>query len=202
MDYWEGFLLGPLWSDTDYETKRHGGQILGIGAVVWLAIVALVLRPEMQSFWISPLALRLSLLLFIALVAVSPFLSRVYYRLAWPLRGAVLCVQFAKLVAGMLVPANLLLKGFHLDLVALQDQAMVFFNEYLSGIIDRFTGDYGGAGMIIGIVAGGASIALMGAGIVLASLIAPRLVLCAMRAVQWIYDSLLFRFLFRRWGFG
>lgn len=23
MDYLEGFLIGPVWTDTDYETKRH-----------------------------------------------------------------------------------------------------------------------------------------------------------------------------------
>ncbi len=202
LDYWEGFLLGPLWSDTDYETKRHGGQILGIGALVWLGIAAIVVMPGAQDFWISPASLRLSMLLFIGLVAVSPFLSRIYYRLAWPLRLIVLGLQLVKLMAGMWIPVNLLLKGFHLDLASLQDQAMVFFNEYLSGIIDRFTGDYGGAGMIIGIIAGGTSIALMGTGIVLAALIAPRLALCVMRASQWVYDSLLFRLLFRRWGFS
>jgi len=202
LDYWEGFLLGPLWSDTDYENRRHGGLILGIGVVVWAAIAVIVLLPGTQSVWISPASLRMSMLFYVGLTLVSPFLSRIYYRLAFPLRIVALGIQLAKFCAGMMVPVNILLKGFRLDLPSLQDEALVFFNEYLSGIIDRFTGDYGGAGMIIGIGVGGVSIALMGAGIALASLIAPRVILAAMRIIQWIYDSLLFRLVFRRWGFG
>ncbi len=202
LDYWEGFLLGPLWSDTDYENRRHGGLILGIGVLVWAAIAVIVLLPGTQSVWISPASLRMSMLFYVGLTLVSPFLSRIYYRLAFPLRIAALGIQLAKFCAGMMIPVNILLKGFRLDLPSLQDEALVFFNEYLSGIIDRFTGEYGGAGMIIGIGVGGVSIALMGAGIALASLIAPRVILAAMRVIQWIYDSLLFRLVFRRWGFS
>jgi hypothetical protein len=170
--------------------------------VVWAAIAVIVLLPGTQSVWISPASLRMSMLFYVGLTLVSPFLSRIYYRLIFPMRIAALGVQLAKFCAGMLVPVNLLLKGFRLDLPSLQDEALLFFNEYLSGIIDRFTGEYGGSGMIIGIAVGGVSIALMGAGIALASLIAPRVILAAMRVVQWLYDSLLFRLVFRRWGFS
>ncbi len=201
MDYWEGFLLGPLWSDTDYETRRHGGLILGVGLVVWAAIIAIVLLPGTQSAAISPGSLRLSLAAYIALTLVSPVISRYYYRCVFPLRIAILLVQLVKIAAGMMVPVNILLAGFKLDLVALQAEAMVFFNEYLGGMIDRFTDVYsGGIGMIIGIVIGGLSLLLMGIGIALVSLIAPRIILAGMRIIQWTYDTVLFRLVFHRFG--
>lgn len=200
MDYWEGFLLGPLWSDTDYENHRHSGQILGIGMVLWIAIIAIVLLPGTQSAAISSQSFRLSLIVCIALTLVSPLISRVYYRCAFPIRIAILLVQLTKITAGMMVPVNLLLAGFKLDLPSLQTQAIEFFNEYLGGMIDRFTGTYKGLGMIIGIVAGGLSIFLMGVGIALAALIVPRLILSGMRIVQWAYDSILFRLIFRKVG--
>ncbi len=202
MDYWEGFLLGPLWSDTDYETRRHAGLILGIGAIVWAAVFLIVLLPGMQSVFISPVSLRLSIGVFIALTLASPFLCRFFYRCPLPLRIVILAVLLLKIVAGMMVPVNLLLADFHLDIDTLQSDAMLFFNDYLGGMIDKFTDGYGGTGMIIGIVVGGLSILLMGTGIALASLIAPRLILAGMRLLQWAYDSLLFRLVFRRLGFN
>ena len=200
MDYWEGFLLGPLWSDSDYETRRHNGQILGIGLVVWVAIAAIILMPGAQNIAISDASLRFCIVVYAALFFVSPFLSRFYYPCVFPVKIAILLVQLGKLAAGMMVPVNILLKGFTLDFAALQDEAMVFFNEYLGGMIDRFTGTYNGLGMIIGIVAGGLSIFLMGTGIALAALITPRLLLAGMRILQWVYDSVVFRLIFRRVG--
>ena len=200
MDYWEGFLLGPLWSDSDYETRRHNGQILGIGLVVWAAIAAIVLMPGVQTIAISPTSLRLSIIVYAALFLLSPFMSRFYYSCVFPVKIVILLVLLAKFAAGMMIPVNFLLEGFTLDLVALQDEALIFFNEYLGGMIDRFIGTYNGLGMIIGIVVGGLSIFLMGLGIALVSLIAPRIIFAGMRILQWAYDSVVFRLIFRRVG--
>ncbi len=201
MDYWEGFLLGPLWSDTDYETRRHSGLILGVGLVVWAAIIAIVLLPGTQSAAISRGSLRFSLVVYLLLTIGSPFISRYYYRCVFPARIAILLVQLAKLTAGMMVPVNILLAGFKLDLAALQAEAMVFFNEYLGGMIDRFTAAYaGGTGMLIGIFVGGLSLLLMGVGIALVCLIAPRFILAGMRLIQWTYDTVLFRLVFHRFS--
>lgn len=202
MDFWEGFLLGPLWSDTDYETRRHAGQLFGIGAVVWFFIALIVLFPDRGGILISPRMLKLAVVTFVSLTLISPFLSRIYFRYTFPVKVLILVVGLFKTMAGMLIPVNILLSGFELDLPSLQDQSMIFLNEYLGDMIDRFTDTYQGLGMIIGIAVGGLSLILMGIGIVIVSLITPRLIVAGEKCIQWVYDSLLFRILFHRVGFS
>jgi len=74
MDFLEGYLLGPQWSDTEYETRHHAGFHLLLGLAVALAFGFLLVNPDQAARWVWPW--QIPLLLFSALVLVNPLLCR------------------------------------------------------------------------------------------------------------------------------
>ncbi len=49
MDYLEGFLIGPVWSDTDYRSRRHFSAHVFLAAMMAAAFVLLTLYPNLAA---------------------------------------------------------------------------------------------------------------------------------------------------------
>ena len=86
MDYLEGLFLGKLWSDTDFENRRHLGLFTLYGFLVALIFSFRYLtgRPLLFLGSFNTLQLVLLILLFLA----CPFICFRYYRM--PLWGKLL----------------------------------------------------------------------------------------------------------------
>ncbi|NJP40732.1 hypothetical protein HCH52_06665 [Oscillospiraceae bacterium HV4-5-C5C] len=96
MDYLEGSLLGPFWSDTDYETRSHHGRAILISLLFWLVLAAAVWRYNTAgvSLWLT--VPRFWLQFLILLTVLSPLVSMFYYRLPFFLRLSVIVFQIIK----------------------------------------------------------------------------------------------------------
>ena len=86
LDYLEGLLLGKLWSDTDYENRRHFGLFVLYGLFVDAIVLYIyILNKGLFGFGsIGPIHIAVFVLLFLA----NPFICFRYYRM--PLWGKLL----------------------------------------------------------------------------------------------------------------
>ncbi len=189
MDFLEGFLLGPLWSDTEFETRRHRGFYWFIGLAVSALLAYLVLYPEK-----SPLLLEVSvtglIALFFFLALVSPLLSHIYYRMILPVRLVILLLQALKYAAGMLVLLRQVLPRISFNSATVGQDSMDFINRIIGATTDYFTGMAQGTGMIVGIVAGGLGVVLVMILAALVALVVPIIWLYIMRLIQGVIDQL------------
>ena len=81
MDYLEGLLLGRLWSDTDFENRKHFGLFIIYGLLVDAIIfyIYIVGKGLLGFGIIGPLHIAVFTLLFLA----NPFICFRYYRMPW-----------------------------------------------------------------------------------------------------------------------
>lgn len=96
MDYLEGALLGPMWSDTDYENRRHRGAGLWLSLLFWALLVYLTLLINKgQATVISSKPVLWGVFLFLCIL-VSPLLSFIYYDHGFGIRLSILIFQAFK----------------------------------------------------------------------------------------------------------
>lgn len=91
MDYLEGFLIGSVWSDTDYRSRRHVNAHILLAAAMGALFVFLVLFPQRQTQLIL-IDWPLSLVLLIALVFLTPIFAILYRRLPFYVRPLVILI--------------------------------------------------------------------------------------------------------------
>ena len=94
MDYLEGLLLGRLWSDTDYENRKHFGLFVWYGLFVDAIVLYIyILGRGLLGFGnIGPIHIAVFVLLFLA----NPFICFRYYRMPWWGKIMILAVKVFK----------------------------------------------------------------------------------------------------------
>ena len=189
MDFLEGFLLGPLWSDTEYENRKHTGLFWFFGLSTCALLAYLFLYPKKL-----PILLDTNLTGLIALFAlislVSPLISHIYYRMILPVRLAILMLQSLKLFTGMLVLIRLALPKIGINTDTLAKDALDLINTIIGSSTDYFTKLAQGTGMLIGIVVGGLGVVLALAAAIVAALVLPIVWLAFLRMIQRGIDLL------------
>lgn len=154
MDFLEGFCLGPIWTDTDYNERRHSLCYLILGFLMILLVALCLVRPSLSSTllldyrWTN---LTIALLLFIAL----PFAAAYYHRIPRPWRYLILLgyiVQYWCFVAFMvqtlvlqLTPRQADLSSFFLDQINNMINNGVNFFAFLGGLTGNLSGIMGSA---------------------------------------------------------
>lgn len=189
MDFLEGFLLGPLWSDTEFETRRHRGFYWSIGLFTSIVLVYLVLYPEKSPFLLDVSVSGL-IALFFFLAILSPLLSHVYYRMILPVRLVILALQAVKYAAGMLVLLRQILPRISFNSATVSQDALDFVNNIIGKTTDYFTGMAQGTGMIVGILLGGLGVVFFIVAVIVVALIIPIAWLYVMRFIQGVIDQL------------
>lgn len=193
MDYLEGFLIGPIWSDTDYETRRHVAIHIFSSALVAVFYIFLQIFPHYQEI-MNIIPLPHSLVVFVTLVLICPLIACFYYRLPVFVRPVVLFTYAAKffLAAWVLIQYTLPLYSFESGNV--QEYLFEEVNKSIETGINWF--DFLGYlfSMILGIIAGGLWVVLRLA-LVLQLLIAvPLALLLLLKLVQYGLDLLVSKF--------
>lgn len=196
MDFLEGFLLGPLWSDTEYETQRHVGFHVLLGAVVSGLFLWLLVFPDRLKFWLD-LPTAMYIIFIILFLLATPFVARIYYQLSLPLKFVILLVEMLKFVAVYIVSYKIMLPKYQLDLAELPATLIEEINLSISNATEFFEGFGRATGMLLGIIGGGLMIVLRLLIIIGAAIIIPILILVAVKLVQWSWDYVTQRFILR-----
>ncbi len=194
MDFLEGFLMGPFWTDTEYESRHHVGFYLLMGLAVSGLFVFWLIQPVaglLSIPWAVP-ALLLTLMLLI-----NPYLCRNYYRRPLYLRLLILLALIIKQLLALLLLFTAALPFIHLDLAGLTNQLMNFVNEDIAAMTDRLSNLSNAAAMILGLILGSLYSLVKLLLVAAAGVVIPGLTLILVRWLQLALDWLIRRKLLR-----
>lgn len=196
MDFLEGFLLGPVWSDTEYETRRHIGLFWLIGWLNFAVFLLFAIFPDKTpSLFKNPLFVPI--LLFFILTVLSPLVCRLYYKLNIFLKFGILIVSAAKFCLGFVALIEYANSLIVIDLATAPQMLMDYINKSIAGTSEYFSSlGEGAVSMIIGLIAGGLLIVLTFAGIILLASVIPALLLVLMKLIQRGFDLLVKNIIF------
>lgn len=190
MDFLEGFLLGPVWSDTEYETRRHIGFFWLIGWLNFAVFLLFAIFPD-KTPGLFKLPLFVPILLFFILALLSPLVCRYYYKLNIFLKLVVLLATAAKYCLGFVALIEYANSLIVIDLATAPQMLMDYINKSIASTSEYFsTLGEGAVSMIIGLIAGGLLIVLTFAGIILLGSLIPALLLVIMKLFQRGVDLL------------
>ena len=196
MDYIEGLFLGKLWSDPDFENRKHIGLFVLYGLLCDVIILYAYLLgksfPGVLAFG------TVQFIFFILLFVANPFICFRYYRM--PLWGKIL-VLLEKLYK------HVLIIGFTVSrilprLTVKSGDLQTFMIDYLNKTLEKYTMKFfesaGTFATIMGVVAGGIHVV----GVIflwaIAAVFIPGIVYLIYRLVQYGYDYLIARFVIRK----
>lgn len=191
LDFLEGALLGPLWSDTEYEKKRFRGLRALFSLGFWL-VMAFVFYKENSSgapsiFHRGGFFFLLSFLIFL----ISPLLCYIYYYLPFLLRLPILALQFLKFFGVFLAVCGLVSPYMKVSFAKLFSDGMLFFDHTLGSFIDLYTEMYGEVGMFLSVIGLGILGTVFGLLFLFFLVKLPQLILRFVRYLQSVYDQLL-----------
>ena len=196
MDYLEGLLLGRLWSDTDFENRKHFGLFVIYGILVDAIILYIyILGKGLIGFGIiGPIHIAVFTLLFLA----NPFICFRYYRMPLPGKIIILVEKTFKsyLVASFTV--NQIMSRITIQKDGLQDFVINYLNGTLESYTERFAGSAGSFATVIAVLAGGVHVVLVAALIAAAAILIPGIVYLIFTGLQFGYDWLMNKFIIKR----
>ena len=196
MDFLEGFLLGPIWSDTEYETRRHTGFYWFVGWLVLGGYVWVKLKPATLSTLLS-LPQSVPVAFFLVLLLGTPFACRYYYKFNIMFKILVILVESIKLGAAFLAFFQSVLPLYTISLDTLPEDFLEYINQTIAGWTGSFETLGQGLGMLVGVVTGGLQVVFTLIGIILAATIVPALFLLAIQLLQRGVDLLVHRFIYQ-----
>jgi hypothetical protein len=195
LDYAEGLFLGKLWSDTDFENRRHYSLFVLYGFFVE-AIVIYTYFFEKTLIQIGNFDV-IQAAIFAVLFLACPFICFRYYRM--PIWGKLL-VLAEKVLKTMLVVSFTVSRILpHLTVKSgdLQD----FIINYLNSTLEEYTEKSSSAGSfstIIGVLTGGIHVVFVILLIVVAAVVIPGLVFLVYRLLQYCYDWVINKLIIKR----
>ena len=153
MDYLEGLLLGRLWSDTDYENRKHFGLFVLYGLFVDAIVLYIyILGRGLLGFGnLGPIHIAVFVLLFLA----NPFICFRYYRMPWWGKIFILAVKIFKAYLVISYTVSLLLPRLNVKVDDLQDFLMSYLNQTLEKYTEKFVATAGSFSTVVGVLAGG-----------------------------------------------
>ena len=186
LDYLEGLLLGRLWSDTDFENRKHFGLFVIYGLLVDAIVLYLYISGKgLLNFGvIGPIHIAVFTLLFLA----NPFISFRYYRMPWWGKILVLAVKIYKSYLIVSYTVSLLLPRLSVQVDDLQDFLMTYLNGTLEKYTEKFQASAGSFSTVLGVLAGGVHVVGTVLLYALAAIIIPGLIYLAIRLVQYVWD--------------
>ena len=180
MDYLEGALLGKLWSDTDYENRRHWlGPLFGYG-LFWLYALYLI---YCQNFVGTPRVISFFFVWFLlaaVLILLSPVCNYLYYSLSLPLRLLVLFGQLLKFIFSYLFLYALFVPFIPIDAKRIAELAMRLANGVVAGSLQNNMENFSVTSMVLKLIA-----------VALLALLALCLIFFVLGLLPWLYMKFL-----------
>ena len=189
MDYLEGFLIGSVWSDTDYRSRRHVNAHVLLAAAMGAVFACLTLFPEQRQQLIL-IRWPASLALLIFLVILTPIISIFYRRLPFFVRPLVILIYAFKYLLLFYV-----LLHYFLPLVTLEkDSILTLIFARMDGHIETSLDVIAKSGGILatvgGVVVGGLWVIGEGLAILATLVLVPLAVILPFKGLQYGLDYL------------
>ena len=197
LDYLEGLCLGTAWSDTDYANRKHLTSFFVFGLIVSLMFAFYVFFGRFSLAFTESVDVKM--ILFVLLFLGAPFLSFQYYKFPIYLKIPILALQFLKILLAVSLILSLISPKINVELADVQSYVMEFANRTLETSVARFARSAGTFSTVIGVVMGGVYMSLLAILIVFGALIAPGIMVLALRALQFGYDFLIARFVLKKY---
>lgn len=192
MDYLEGLFLGPLWSDTDYENRRHTGLFLLYG----LSVVGLIAYSYFTGGFHSLLAEQqiVKIILLMLLFLASPFLCFRYYRMPVWVKLPILLAEAGKYFLLTVLMTTWVMPYTNVSLETLQQNMIGFLNKTLETSTERFAASAGTFSTVLGVISGGVYLLFLASAVLILALLIPGTVFLLVRMLQYGYDKLVHTF--------
>ena len=186
LDYLEGLLLGRLWSDTDYENRKHFGLFILYGLFVDAIILYkyILERGLLGLGNIGPIHIAVFVLLFLA----NPLICFRYYRMPWWGKIMILLVKLFKAYLIISYTVSLLLPRLNVRVDDLQDYLISYLNLTLEKYTEKFAASVGSFSTVVGVLAGGVHVVCTVLLFALAFIVIPSLIFLAVKLVQLAWD--------------
>lgn len=192
LDYIEGLLLGRLWSDTDFENRKHVSLFILYGLLVDSASLFFFLKGRFLLGIGNFVSYQLVLL--ILLFLACPFINCKYYSFPWRGKLLVLIEKIYKnylifsLITGNIIPRlNIPTNNIRNDLID-------YLNYTLEDYTTKFSASAGAFSTVIGVLAGGIHVVFYFVLNLVILIAAPALIYFLYRLLQYGYDFLMQRF--------
>lgn len=196
MDYLEGLFLGKLWSDTDFENRRHTALFVLYGIFVESIVLYGYVSGKPLHF-VGEFTTT-HLVIFGLLFVACPFICMRYYRMpAW---GKAL-VMIEKAIKSFIVVS------FTVDLISskltigsgeLQGFVISYLNDTLEKYTEMFASSTGSFATVIGVLVGGLHVLFVILLIVFLALVVPGIVYLLYRILQYCYDWVINKLIIKR----
>lgn len=196
MDYLEGLFLGKLWSDTDFENRKHVALFVLYG----FFIDAIVMYTYFSGKFIAELGHVgvIQYVLYILLFLACPFICYSYYRM--PIWGKLL-VLLEKLFKAILVidfTVALILPRLTVQASEIQDFLITYLNGTLEDYTEKLYSTAGTFATVAGVITGGIHVVFVFVIALLAAVIVPGLFFLALRLLQYGYDWIINKAIIKR----
>ena len=196
MDYFEGLCLGARWSDTDYSNRRHLASFFFLGLTVCTIVFLYWIGGYFSFLTVGDFETKLGVL--IALFILSPFLSFRYHRMPIFVKIPILLLQGSKYLLVLAVVSAYYVPMINISFPDAQMLIIEFINKTLEDSVNNFSESTGSFSTILGVIVGGLYFVLLFLGIFFVALLIPGLIVLTYRLLQYGYDSLMARFVLKR----
>ena len=196
LDYLEGLLLGRLWSDTDFENRKHFGLFVLYGLLVDAIILYIyILGKGILGFGvIGPIHIAVFTLLFLA----NPFICFRYYRMPWWGKISILLVKIFKSYLIISYTVSLILPKLSVRVDDLQDFLISYLNSTLEKYTEKFQASAGSFSTVLGVLAGGVHVVGTVLLFALAAIVIPSLIYLAVKIAQYVWDWIINTLIIKR----
>ena len=196
MDYLEGLMLGKLWSDTDYENRKHFWLFIIYGLLCnCIVLYTYIAGKTLLGFGVVGMPLFAA---FIILFVASPFINFRYYRM--PLWGKLL-VLAEKIFKSYLVlsyTVSLILPKITVNMGDLQTVIVDYLNKTLETYTTKYAASSGSFATVTGVLAGGLHVMLVVLLNLAVIMVIPGLIYIAFRVAQFVWDWLINTLILKR----
>ncbi len=193
MDYLEGLFLGSLWSDTDYENRRHMSLFVLYGMAVCGIVVLSYFTGKFASILSGQQLLKYAV--FFTLFLASPFLHFRYYR--FPLWGKlpVLLLDALKYFVLTVILTSWVMPFLSFSAVDMQTKVVDFLNHTLETSTKMFVQSAGTFSTVLGVITGGIYVVFLFAVVLVLAVLVPGTFFLIVRLIQRGYDYLVSKFI-------
>jgi hypothetical protein len=189
----EGLFLGSLWSDTDYENRRHINLFILYGVLVCGIVVLSSFTGQFADLLGGHRLLKLAL--FLLLFLASPFLSFRYFRYPLYIKLPILLAQGLKYFILTILFTTWSLPFVTSSTSNVQEDIVTFLNKTLESSTKMFVDSAGTFSTVLGVITGGVYIVFLFAAIVLLAILIPGTVFLIAKLLQFGYDKLVSKFI-------
>lgn len=193
MDYMEGLFLGSLWSDTDYENRRHVSLFILYGMLVCGCVMLSYFTGQLSGILGEQRIVKLSL--FLVLFLISPFISFRYYRYPLWVKIPILLAEALKYFVMTILFTTWVMPFMTVSAADLQLNIVNFLNKTLESSTKMFAQSAGIFSTVLGVITGGVYVVFLFAVLLLLAVMIPGTVFLIVKLVQYCYDKLISKFI-------